>query len=224
MLKQPEYMCVQLEEMRKNEDPRLSFSTPEFKEAQRMFSDGFKVPARPTLLLTSAPDCLTVSAPAFCHSLATETLIALLSITAIGTICLHESKQFTAGPRTHPDCASRNTLTECLQKNFGKPVEWGMVKEHPWSTPQLRKLDTPVRLLSSKSDPPQKPGLCVIACLTTAKICASISNCMKLLVLSLMCCCTSSFCVTTSLLLHQRITILEHDGVRRRSNDTGTLR
>ena len=34
---------VQLEEMRKNEDPRLSFSTPEFKEAQRIFTDGFKV-------------------------------------------------------------------------------------------------------------------------------------------------------------------------------------
>lgn len=29
--------------MRKNEDPRLSFSTPEFKEAQRIFTDGFKV-------------------------------------------------------------------------------------------------------------------------------------------------------------------------------------
>jgi len=34
---------LQLEEMRKNEDPRLSFSTPEFKEAQRIFTDGFKV-------------------------------------------------------------------------------------------------------------------------------------------------------------------------------------
>lgn len=34
---------MQLEEMRKNEDPRLSFSTPEFKEAQRMFTEGFKV-------------------------------------------------------------------------------------------------------------------------------------------------------------------------------------
>lgn len=32
------------------------------------------------------------------------------------------------------------------QKNFGKPVEWGMVKDHPWSTPQLRKLDVPVSL------------------------------------------------------------------------------
>ena len=29
--------------MRKNEDPRLSFSTPEFKEAQRIFTDAFKV-------------------------------------------------------------------------------------------------------------------------------------------------------------------------------------
>ena len=36
-------MRLQLEEMRKNEDPRLSFSTPEFKEAQRMFTDGLKV-------------------------------------------------------------------------------------------------------------------------------------------------------------------------------------
>ena len=32
---------LQLEEMRKNEDPRLSFSTPEFKEAQRQFTDAF---------------------------------------------------------------------------------------------------------------------------------------------------------------------------------------
>jgi hypothetical protein len=62
---------AQLEDMRKNEDPRLSFSTPEFKEAQRAFTDGFK-------------------------------------------------------------------------KNFGKPVEWALVKDHPWSTPQLRKLDAPV--------------------------------------------------------------------------------
>ena len=40
----PRCRCaVQLEEMRKNEDPRLSFSTPEFKEAQRIFTDNFKV-------------------------------------------------------------------------------------------------------------------------------------------------------------------------------------
>lgn len=38
--------ALQLEEMRKNEDPRLSFSTPEFKEAQRIFTDNFKVEAR----------------------------------------------------------------------------------------------------------------------------------------------------------------------------------
>jgi hypothetical protein len=34
---------VQLEEIRKNEDPRLSFATPEFKEAQRTFTERFKV-------------------------------------------------------------------------------------------------------------------------------------------------------------------------------------
>lgn len=33
-----------------------------------------------------------------------------------------------------------------LQKNFGKPVEWALVKDHAWSTPQLRKLDQPVRI------------------------------------------------------------------------------
>ncbi len=33
---------AQLEDMRKNEDPRLSFSTPEFREAQRIFTDRFK--------------------------------------------------------------------------------------------------------------------------------------------------------------------------------------
>jgi hypothetical protein len=32
-----------LQEMRRDEDPRLSFSTPEFKEAQRVFTDNFKV-------------------------------------------------------------------------------------------------------------------------------------------------------------------------------------
>jgi hypothetical protein len=37
------HLEMQLEDMRKNEDPRLSFSTPEFKEAQRIFTDGFKV-------------------------------------------------------------------------------------------------------------------------------------------------------------------------------------
>ncbi|KIZ07316.1 hypothetical protein MNEG_0625 [Monoraphidium neglectum] len=60
-----------LQDIKRNEDPRLSFSTPEFKEAQRAFTDAFK-------------------------------------------------------------------------KNFGKPVEWALVKEYPWSAPQLRKLETPL--------------------------------------------------------------------------------
>ena len=28
-----------------------------------------------------------------------------------------------------------------LQKNFGRPVEWGLVQDHAWSTPQLRQLE-----------------------------------------------------------------------------------
>ncbi len=31
-----------------------------------------------------------------------------------------------------------------VQRNFDKPVEWGMIKDYPWSMPQLRKLDVPV--------------------------------------------------------------------------------
>ena len=47
MLAVPTRLCwrtlLQLEEMRKNEDPRLSFATPEFKDAQRTFTENFKV-------------------------------------------------------------------------------------------------------------------------------------------------------------------------------------
>ena len=60
-----------LEKSRKYEDPRLSFSTPEFKEASRKFQARFNV-------------------------------------------------------------------------NFDRPVEFGMVKKYPWSTPTLQKLDVPV--------------------------------------------------------------------------------
>lgn len=60
-----------LAKQRKHEDPRLSFSTPEFKEFSRRFTDNFK-------------------------------------------------------------------------KNFGKPIEWGLIKRYPWSQPQLEKLEVPV--------------------------------------------------------------------------------
>jgi hypothetical protein len=60
-----------LNRQRKHEDPRLSFSTPEYKEFSRKFSDNFK-------------------------------------------------------------------------KNFGRPIEWGLVKRFPWSIPQLEKLEHPV--------------------------------------------------------------------------------
>lgn len=62
---------AKLAELRKHEDPRLSFSTPEFREAQRIFTENFK-------------------------------------------------------------------------KNFGRPVEWALVRKYPWSTPTLEKLEVPV--------------------------------------------------------------------------------
>jgi hypothetical protein len=37
------FLALQLQDIKKNEDPRLSFCTPEFKEAQRTFTDAFKV-------------------------------------------------------------------------------------------------------------------------------------------------------------------------------------
>lgn len=36
-------VVLQLQDLKKNEDPRLSFCTPEFKDAQRTFTDAFKV-------------------------------------------------------------------------------------------------------------------------------------------------------------------------------------
>jgi hypothetical protein len=39
-------VALQLQEIKKNEDPRLSFCTPEFKEAQRTFTDAFKVSSK----------------------------------------------------------------------------------------------------------------------------------------------------------------------------------
>lgn len=60
-----------LAKQRKHEDPRLSFSTPEFKDFSRRFTENFK-------------------------------------------------------------------------KNFGKPIEWAMIKRYPWSHPQLERLEVPV--------------------------------------------------------------------------------
>jgi hypothetical protein len=72
-----------LAHFRKHEDPRLSFTTPEFKEASRQFQEAFKVWA------------------------------AL----ACGRFTGHEESRLYPAP--------------CAQKNFGKPVEWGLVKQYP---------------------------------------------------------------------------------------------
>jgi len=102
--------------MRKNEDPRLSFSTPEFKEAQRIFTDSFKV--RQTMSWSSIP-ALSTYPYRLCASFTSNYLSSLIS-NAISLYVL------------------------LLQKNFGKPVEWALVKDYAWSTPQLRKLEKPV--------------------------------------------------------------------------------
>ena len=72
-----------LAQFRKHEDPRLSFTTPEFKEASRQFQEAFKV--RAALRVRSS-----------------------------------EGNEESREPRV------RDT-----QKNFGKPVEWGLVKQYP---------------------------------------------------------------------------------------------
>ncbi|CAL8466887.1 g6423 [Coccomyxa elongata] len=51
--------------------------------------------------------------------------------------------------RANPNDKGQQALLEEMRahlkkKNFGKPVEWALVKDHAWSTPQLRKLDQPV--------------------------------------------------------------------------------
>jgi hypothetical protein len=68
-----------LAQYRKHEDPRLSFTTPEFKEASRQFQEAFKARMR------------------LCN-------------------CGHLIDMLTQIRR---------------QKNFGKPVEWGLVKQYP---------------------------------------------------------------------------------------------
>lgn len=42
LLEQMKQHTEKLEKMREFEDPRLSFTTPEFKEAQRIFQENFK--------------------------------------------------------------------------------------------------------------------------------------------------------------------------------------
>ena len=66
LLEEMRQHIAQLEKAQKFEDPRMSFCTPEFRDAQRVFTDN-------------------------------------------------------------------------LKKNFGRPIEWALVKDHAWSTPQMRK-------------------------------------------------------------------------------------
>jgi len=62
-----------------------------------------------------------------------------------------------AAPKPHCllacSCVTRNRpreiladATASLQRNFGKPVEWGMVKQYPWQEAVLMKLDVPLKV------------------------------------------------------------------------------
>ena len=111
---------LQLEEMRKNEDPRLSFSTPEFKEAQRIFTGGLKV-----IRMTNRRQHVVFAPSYACPAACTWHTLEACSKCTPGNANIF------------------------LQGNFNKPVEWGLIKDHAWSTPQLRKLETPVSPLQS---------------------------------------------------------------------------
>lgn len=100
--------------IRKNEDPRMSFTTPEFKDSQRQFQEHFKARAPSTLRERSlqradAPRGARVCPRGEAHWL--------------------QQKGVEALSRTHPSA--------CLpvsQKNFGRPIEYGLVKRYPVST------------------------------------------------------------------------------------------
>jgi hypothetical protein len=46
LLEEMKQHTEKLKKMREHEDPRLSFATPEFKEAQRVFQENYKVRER----------------------------------------------------------------------------------------------------------------------------------------------------------------------------------
>lgn len=84
---------------RKNEDPRMSFTTPEFKEASRQFSEAFKVRLR------------------------------LRGGVGAGRTEWGRGGRQAGTPRVTERRAE--APAPLPQKNFGKPVEWGMVKRYP---------------------------------------------------------------------------------------------
>ncbi|KAJ9507960.1 hypothetical protein QJQ45_021287, partial [Haematococcus lacustris] len=64
---------------------------------------------------------------------------------AVGVRYTQEELGRAADPNSQDQQELVREMKEHLKKkNFGRPVEWALVQDHPWSTPQLRKLDTPV--------------------------------------------------------------------------------
>lgn len=102
-----------LQELRRSEDPRLSFSTPEFKGTNHYH------PRLCICIFTTLNDSLR-------HN---------LYRIASAAVFLHADAQ--------------RAFTDAFKRNFGRPVEYGLVKQYPWSAPQLVKLSQPVRLSHS---------------------------------------------------------------------------
>jgi hypothetical protein len=56
---------------------------------------------------------------------------------------MREHTEALAKQRKHEDPRLSFSTPE-FKKNFGKPIEWGLIKRFPWSQPQLEKLEVPV--------------------------------------------------------------------------------
>jgi hypothetical protein len=130
-------MCLQLQEIKKNEDPRLSFCTPEFKEAQRTFTDAFKVRTGP-LYATSAAQLAHLALTQLVHPACSQHCAA--HALPLGVQCAAPAERHARL------CMPLLVLLLLvvmllLQRNFGRPVEWQLVKEYPWSVPQLRRVE-----------------------------------------------------------------------------------
>lgn len=122
--------------MRKNEDPRLSFSTPEFKEAQRVFTDNFKV-------RSAHAGSVSEQSVGSCDGLRDACQLSCVGKTTVprSLPCALRGQylfgHISSGSAEHcllcspPPCPAARLLA-LPQKNFGRPVEYALVKDYAW--------------------------------------------------------------------------------------------
>ena len=123
-----------LRRMRQAEDPRLSFSTPEFKEASRVFTENFKVRA-PRASRPACPPSPRPAAGAGASRLRDDSCVARSAArwTGRGVMarrCARCAAVQVARPLTRLARLPRRAAPR-PQRNFGKPVEYGLVKQYP---------------------------------------------------------------------------------------------